>query len=688
MKKNPIQEIYGRPATEAYVNPRNNDGKVSRAVDSYDSVQHSLGYVSSFDNILPGQSGRTEYTRQDYEYFRPSESLPKKYKEIVKSIDLVYSSLSIVRNIIDLMSDFGSEGIQITHPSPSIEKFYKDWFTKVQGVDRSERFLSGLYRHGMVVAQQLNADVKSRKLAREVLANDIKLTTTKIKPNNIPVKYIFHNPGNFHHENYHKPNESPIYKIEKPASITDSVFHNIGNSYSNGKSDDLDPNKTSVFYYKKDDWQSKPIPFLYPIIKHAIMIEKLNLADSSALDGAISKVRIFRIGDIDKELWPSENTMEKLDQILRSNSSGGTIDIIWGPDIDIVESDTDIHNFLGQEKYVPHLSQVYEGLGIPASFVGAGQGTTNNYISLKILTRRLMSGRERLIEFWNEQIKQVQKAMGFSEPAKLEFNHLDLGDEESERQLLIQLLDRNIISAERVQKILGFDPRLENRRLIKEDKQREKGKMPQKASQFHQPEKEFIFERTALEKGYFAPEHLNINKEPGTEHILSPQQLTIESIERGRSDKLIDSEVKKGAGGRPKGSKDVTQRKSPEFKPKTKAALEVWVSNAQNKISEIIKPALLNALGKKNMREVTAEEMNYIEKIKFVVLLNTQPFTKINSDVVLSSLDSKMSKDIEKEYISLFEEIQETFGSVSIEDTRSIQKTIYIGRNYEHSNEF
>ena len=97
------------------------------------------------------------------------------------------------------------------------------------------------------------------------------------------------------------------------------------------------------------------------------------------------------------------------------------MDLVWGPDIELMETNSNVHQFLGEEKYKPHLNNIYAGLGIPPTLTGTfgTSGTTNNYMSLKTLTQRLEYGRDRLIDFWNKEIAMIQKAMGFKLPATI-----------------------------------------------------------------------------------------------------------------------------------------------------------------------------------------------------------------------------------------------------------------------------
>ena len=74
-----------------------------------------------------------------------------------------YDKVGIIRNVIDLMSDFASQGLAIVHPNKTIEKFYRKWWQEVGGVDRSERFLNYLYRTGNVVVRRRTARINKQQ---------------------------------------------------------------------------------------------------------------------------------------------------------------------------------------------------------------------------------------------------------------------------------------------------------------------------------------------------------------------------------------------------------------------------------------------------------------------------------------------------------------------------------------------
>ena len=167
----------------------------SDSLDSYDGI--SKGYHRDFLDIEPNRSVRPQFGPNDYYAFRPNEATPRKQKRAIKLCMDAYEKVGIVRNIIDLMGDFGCQGINIAHESRSVEKFYKQWFKKVEGKERSERFLNNLYKTGQVFVYRSYANItpEIKKYMRS-MANDIRLELPISEQNVVPWRYNFFNPLN------------------------------------------------------------------------------------------------------------------------------------------------------------------------------------------------------------------------------------------------------------------------------------------------------------------------------------------------------------------------------------------------------------------------------------------------------------------------------------------------------------
>lgn len=671
--------------------------EASRSLNEFGLVDKSVAYLGGrygldFSNLDTNVSGRPGLTRTDYDYFRPDEAIPTQIKYIFKKADSIYSRVGLVKNVIDLMGDFASQGIRLVHPNKRIEKFYRNWFDKIQGEERSERFLNNLYKIGNVVINRQTAKINvkvAENLYKTVAAPDLTINVdeSKVEKREIPWKYTFIDPvcvdiigGSLASfvgdKNYaitlpaglRKIINSPKGDIEQ--QLVNGLPLPILEAAKSKKPYALDPEKTLVFHYKKDDWQVWAYPMIYAIMDDINIIEKLKLADLAALDGAISNIRIFKLGSLEHKIAPTAAAASKLSNILSNNVGGGTMDLVWGPDIELIESKTAVHQFLGEAKYTPHLNSIYAGLGIPPTLTGTygAAGTTNNFISLKTLTQRLQYGRKILTSFWKKEIAMVQKAMGFRYPAKIEFDRMDLSNEDAEKALLVQLADRNLVSDEMLQRVFGFDPETEKNRLNKETRDRDGGRMVRKSGPWFDPQIENSLKKISLQTGQATPSQvgLNLDKKKSNEKSLMELKVPPAPPKTDNAGNQQPSSIipNKNGGqpqqGRPKNSKDQEPRKTRTFSPRTGASINLWAINAQEKISEIINPILLDFYHKKNMRSLSSSEYSEAEVIKTKILLSMNPLTEITEENILSkfnTIDSIDTSNIYSKYLTWSKEL-------------------------------
>ena len=643
--------------------------EASRSLDEFGGIERSTARRTrlDFSDLSPNVGGRPGLTRGDYDAFRPEEAVPTKVKAIIRKADEIYQRVGLVKNVIDLMGDFASQGIRIVHPNKRTERFYKAWFKKINGKDRSERFLNNLYRTGNIVINRQTAKLPNRlidKMYKATAATDIsdpEAGEVEFIKREIPWRYTFIDPvyvdvlgGSLASFASNK-----VYGVVLPAhlrkiinspknigeeSIISQLPIDIIEASKTRKPYVLNSDKTVVCHYKKDDWQVWAYPMIYAIMDDITIIEKLKLADMCALDGAVSNLRIFKLGSLEHKIAPTKAAAAKLSSILSNNVGGGTMDIVWGPDIEMIESNTNVHNFLGEAKYIPHLNSVYAGLGIPPTLTGTfgAAGTTNNFISLKTLTQRLEYGRDVLVSFWEKEIEIVQKAMGFKYAAKIEFDTMDLSNEDAEKALLIQLADRNIISDESLQMKFGIDPSMEKSRINRENKDRDNNRMAQKAGPYYDANFENNLKKIALQLGIVTPSQVGLELEANKRGEKNAIQMKAESPSAPKIGN--SSPIGVSGQGRPKTSKDSQKRKEKDFAPRTGASLALWANDIQDQISEIVNPMLLEFYNKNNLRKLSAKESKELEDFKTKILLNVPTNTKINNEYINAAI-SEINKD-------------------------------------------
>lgn len=641
--------------------------RASENVDSYQGIPSSFASRRSFLEIEPNISVRTDFIKDDYYRFRPSEEPGQVFKDSMYKCMQAYEKVGIIKNVIDLMGDFGSQGITLHHKDRKIQAFYRKWWEMAHGTERSERFLNTLYRCGNVIINKRYGKLTAKERREMSKASDTyEIVKDIINKKTIPLKYDFLNPlsievvsgfaGAFSGEKRYRMQVSDVVRksFKKNKEMIAKLPESIRPAIENGQRYiDLDPKSLEVFHYKKDDWSLWANPMINPIIDDIVMLEKMKLADMSALDGAISNIRLWRLGSLEHEILPNKGAIDKLRDILASNVGGGTMDLVWGPELDFKESNTQVYKFLGDEKYVPVLNSIYAGIGIPPTLTGlAGQsgGFSNNFISLKTLIERLEYGRGLLRQFWQKEIEYIQKSMGFDSAPIIHFDFMLLNDEAAEKNLLIQLADRNVISIETLRARFGEIDSIEESRIKTEQKKRKNRTIPPQADPYHNGDVENDLIKMAVQNGT-----LSIDKVTD----IDPKDVT----KLPQTPTSPNKKKTPNNNGRPKFSKDQAPRKQKRVLPKTKptnaASLLVWSQEAQKKIAEIINPALISSYGKKNLRELSRTQMIELEEIKFNVLCKLTPFSSFTSENIADILEN--NSNLEKTFSTTKQEIYSEF---------------------------
>ena len=612
----------------------------SEAGESYAGVSKASHY-RDFKDLETNRSVRPGFTTHDYHAFRPEEKVPHKQKRIIKMCMDAYDKVGIIRNVIDLMGDFTCQGISIVHENKSVEKFYQQWFKKCDGKERSERFANLLYRSGQVISYRSYANITPdvTKYIKS-MGKDITVEVPEFEKGQIPWRYNYFNPLSIDMKDsqlnlflgrhrFEIRTHSVLDNFKDgsiPAHVIDTLPPELKERIKQGaRKVELDPERVSVFYYKKDDWTNWANPLIYAILDDIIMLEKMRLADLSALDGAISNIRLWTLGNLDHKILPNKAAINKLRDILASNVGGGTMELVWGPELSYTESNSQVYKFLGSEKYNSVLNSIYAGLGVPPTLTGMagnGGGFTNNFISLKTLVERLQYGRDQLTKFWEQECEIVRKAMGFRKSPHIMYDQMSLSDESTEKNLLIQLADRDIISHETVLERFKEVPGVEKMRLRREDKARDSETLPEKAGPFHPPPK--------------------------------PQEMQEEEAKLDQIEKTTDSGP---SGGRPLFKKDEEPRKKRVDTPKSKpgvAEFIVWTNETFDKISATLNSAYLAINKKKNMRALTKSQVRELERLKLHVLLNTTAMSEVSDKEISRTVASnkRMPKDFSDFLIS------------------------------------
>lgn len=694
-----------------YVTWSNDDEKQSILSKASSQLSESKPIVRSlafdtFKNIRTNVSIRNDFGRDHYEYFRENETIPKGDRQIIAACMGVAERVGIIQNIINLMADFTCQGIRLRHESPRIQKFYEEWGNKVGFAERSERIANMLFRSAHAPILKATAKLKPsqvKKFYKGLASGDLEVEIENDFDNReIPWRYTILDPTTIEVSGSelalfsNKLQYSVIVdqkvrdrvlkpKTEVDKELAEEIPQYIKDLFKKGMREiPLPDDRFTMLYFKKDDSQLWARPITYSILSDIILLEKMKLADSAALDGAISHIRIWKLGSLDHKIWPTKEALEHLNNILLSNVGGGVMDLLWGPDLELLNTSTEVQKFLDSSKYDGVLGRIYSGMGIPETLSGKATagGFTNNFISMKTLIERLNYARMILTSFWMKELKQIQKAMGFSSPPYVVYDRMSLSDEAAEMALILQLIDRDIISMETAQELFDQIPQLEQSRINREHKARKNDKLPQKAGPWHNPQQEYKYIETLLQQGMVTPSQIGIELEPADPN--EERYIDLQMKKKQDSEKLSGIPGQ----GRPKNKRDSQKRKQKRVVPRSNAfmTLLAWATEAQKELAVKLNEGYLKLVNCKNLRSLTNAQVSELEDFKFAVFLKLKPYGAVN-DVTIGEIMSTLigiPGDAETIKSSLLEQLkQNSEKQITIDDRRSIQAVVYAYLNID-----
>jgi hypothetical protein len=614
---------------------------------------------------------RAGFNRHNMDADRPADRIPTDHAEIIQACQSVYRRVGMVRNIIDLMTDFAAEGLQLQHTTKTQERFYREWAKRVNLQGRAHDFMKLLMRDANVIVRRKNAQI-TRPAIKEMTRGGVsglelldetkvaekpeKISTTKktTKKNEIPWRYVFLSPvviekisgevGKFFGSDaigFKIPNSlatainAPKTKAEKKY-ISQLPPEVVRAARKSSRLVELDMDKIYIDYYKKDDWEDWGTPFLYGVLEDIMFKEKMRLADMATLDGVINVVRIWKLGKSEQQILPAPAMVDRLIGILQSNVGGGVMDLVWDDMIDLQVEYPPTDKILGPDKYISVNSDIVRGLGIPDSLVGGSDLGTRNaqsaFVQLKTLVERLEYVRSRAIVWMEGELRLVADAMGFKKIPAISFGIMSLRDEAAEKQLIIQLLDRGIISSEKVTEVFGVNYMIEVERLKSEQATREENPgVLEKSNPYNRPFS--VMDR---------------QQEHAIELELVKQQKDTGGGDDNDGGDNPSGDQPKDEGvnspGRPPSTKDTKPRD--ERTPTTQSSiLYLTAEGFLDKLDAILDPVYLEQIGVKNVRSLTKSQKTALDRTKRGILSVLQPNDVVTKELISARLAVSSDND-------------------------------------------
>ena len=572
-----------------------------------------------------------------------------------------YKGFGVIKNVIDLMCNFASEGLTIQHPRPGIEKFYKRWAECVDLEGRAKDILRQYYKYGNVFIYtsmgQIDKYAYNKMMTAKADTNDAiepkrfkdaeNESKKPIKERMIPWRYTLLNPfqmnvkgGEYFGENkwvftldektYDKYRESSGVNNAEQVEFLDDTKINLPQEFkelTKGRDVELDQTKLWTMHYMKDDHEDWADPMIWPVIGDVMYKNKLRAMDMSVCDSAISAVTIFKIGNLSEGFIAPPEHMSKFAQMLRTPTYA--MNMVWNDAISVESSYPPVDKILGVAKYESVDKDIMKGLGIPEILLGGdgGGSYSSAFLGVRTLLERLEEGRREVIKWINKQLRLVATIMGHRDIPSIRFGQMSLRDETAEKQLIMGLLDRDVISVEAVHDIFGQDFEVEVERMKREKKIAEDTGILAKHGPFKDP-------MTDLDE----EEKIKLIKKP-VPNQQEPNELKI--------------------NGRPPGTKNIKQKKKRETKPVGMASISEYekikdiASEKYSSIEKLLTDKVTKLRNVKYWKALSQDDKDGLDGLILKTFMAATLNTSVTEEWINSIIATDTIVELEKEQMSL-----------------------------------
>jgi len=614
-----------------------------------------------------------------------------------------YKGFGIIKNVIDLMANFASEGLKIKHRSKNVEKFYNRWAEHVDLQGRIKDILRYYYKYGNVFIYMtpgiIDANTYDRmKRTKGRTFGDIGGFRKKTKSDSndpallkrledvdkekeksaplreIPWRYTLLNPFQMDLRGDKFFGQSSwVFILDQ---VTATQIRNGGLSTKKSSVDFLDESKINLppefrrlagqgtgndariveldqarlwpLFYMKDDHEDWADPMIWPVMRDIDFKNKLRQMDISVCNSVINSITLFKIGDWKNGFIPPKEHFRKFAEFLRTPSAA--MNMVWNDAVSIESSHPPIHQILGMQKYESVDRDILRGLGVPDTLIGGAVNSnfSTGFLGVRTLLERLEEGRNTVMRWLNIQLKMIAAIMGHRDIPRIRFGKMSLRDEKAEKQLIMGLLDRNIISIEAVLECFGEDFTIELERIRDEKKIQDGEGILIK----HGPFTDAM--STMTDDEIMDREEEQVDKE--AQRVMKEKQ-----ADRRAMRKMEKQSSPSKQNGRPPNSGGNPQQVQRETKPKGMA----WVIEYEkekdealrhiNEIDGFVTSGILQAKGKKYKKALSKIVRQGIEDITFVVASNIDTRSSVTMKLIQESLSeySKMHRRTSEVYLGL-----------------------------------
>lgn len=365
-------------------------------------------------------------------------------RDIIILAQKAYFNFPIVRNIVDMMTEFSSSKIYLTGGNKKSRDFFDSYFNAINLDSFQDKFFREYYRSGNVFIYPYNSTLTKADINSWVKQFEVSAAISNLS---IPLKYIILNPADIS-VNSGSSFLTPMYfkilnsfevavlkspKTESDKLIRESMPKTVQQQLDKGSRTQilmpLNPDNIYAVFYKKQDYEPLAIPMVYPVLDDLEWKSELKKIDKTISRTVQQAILLITVGFENKngEYVVDPGMISKIQEIFKNESVGRVLvnDFTTKAEFIIPQ----IGDILDPKKYEIVNEDIRNGLNDILMGGTSGEKFANQSIKVKLFIGRLMQAREIFInDFLMPEIRRISDILGFKSYPTPKFEDIDLED--------------------------------------------------------------------------------------------------------------------------------------------------------------------------------------------------------------------------------------------------------------------
>ena len=380
-------------------------------------------------------------------------------RDAIELCQKAYANVAVFRNAIDIMSEFTNTDIYLEGGTKKSREFFEEWFKRVNIIGLKDQYFREYYRSGNVFLYRIDCRFKAEDYAR--IINQV--GSIDSGANKIPLRYILLNPYDVvakrastftYSGTYQKVlSDYELARLANPITEEDQAIFDaldpevkkniVDRSYSNkGVSIDLDPNRLSYSFYKKQDYEPFAIPFGFPVLEDINAKLELKKMDQAITRTVENVILLITMGADPEKGGINPNNMAAMQNLFKNESVGRVLVSDYTTKAEFIIPELNL--VLGPAKYEILNEDIRQGL---QNIVVGEEKFNSTQVKAQIFIDRLQESRHGFLnDFLNREIKRIARNLGFRSWPQARMKDIDMRDEVQLMRASTRLMELGIIT--------------------------------------------------------------------------------------------------------------------------------------------------------------------------------------------------------------------------------------------------